>query len=415
MINLLPHVEADDRPKALYTGLTAIGRDCDGQPARFAIEPLPNFATDLPVLKRWFRQFIEVRDSEGAERCLVSAVRAGHSPVAIADMLFAAATDHRFIDIGHVIDFTNKAFEALDQAGWQAAEVTLASLIPNYTSAGRQEETNEWRNPVNLVAILEGAFAALSQAIEKGRGQRWDLASSWPEMLPVLLGDDPQAISDSLLQALENGATFEELAQLTAYAALRRVAQFHITNEFGDWNTVHHTFTYANAVHQAMRRSPSPELLRAVWDAAMSVYLDRFLNVPATRLPNPGPEAVAATQPETLLAELLDLFNHQQQVNQAGEMVARYLATGADPSRLIATLGKALLREDAGFHSIQSLEAAVRQYQMLTLRPETAPYAPHALVATARYLAAHSPTPRAANQTYMIALRLNRGEKVFEE
>jgi len=36
-------------------------------------------------------------------------------------------------------------------------------------------------------------------------------------------------------------------------------------------------------------------------------------------------------------------------------------------------------------------------------------------VAAARYLAAHSPTPRAANQTYRIAVRLNRGEKVFAE
>lgn len=40
---------------------------------------------------------------------------------------------------------------------------------------------------------------------------------------------------------------------------------------------------------------------------------------------------------------------------------------------------------------------------------------PHALVAAARFLAAHSPTPRSANQTYMIAWRLNRGENVFEE
>jgi hypothetical protein len=61
--------------------------------------------------------------------------------------------------------------------------------------------------------------------------------------------------------------------------------QFHTSNAFGDWNTVHHTFTFANAVHQAMRRSPSPALLRGVWDAAMSVYLERFLNIPAAKVP----------------------------------------------------------------------------------------------------------------------------------
>ena len=172
MMNLVPHLDADDRPRALYTGLTAIGRDCAGQPARFAIAPLPHVATDLPTLKRWFRQFIEVRDTEGAERCLASAIRAGHAPVAIADMLFAAATDHRYLDGGHVLDFTNKAFEALDWAGWDAAEVTLASLLPTFTSGQRMEETNEWRHPVNLVAILEDAFAKIPQALAQGQGQK---------------------------------------------------------------------------------------------------------------------------------------------------------------------------------------------------------------------------------------------------
>jgi hypothetical protein len=37
------------------------------------------------------------------------------------------------------------------------------------------------------------------------------------------------------------------------------------------------------------------------------------------------------------------------------------------------------------------------------------------LIATTRYLAAHAPTARAQAQTYRIALRLNRGEQVFDE
>jgi hypothetical protein len=37
------------------------------------------------------------------------------------------------------------------------------------------------------------------------------------------------------------------------------------------------------------------------------------------------------------------------------------------------------------------------------------------LVAAARYLAAHAPTVRAQGQTYQIAHRLQRGERLFEE
>ena len=68
---------------------------------------------------------------------------------------------------------------------------------------------------------------------------------------------------------------------------LMRIVQFHTRNEFSDWDTVLHTFTYANAVHQGLRRSTTQELLRGVFDGAMRVYLNRFLNVPPVPLPKP--------------------------------------------------------------------------------------------------------------------------------
>lgn len=51
----------------------------------------------IATLKRWLRQFIEVRDAEGAERCVVAAIQAGATAEQTADMLFAAVTDHRYI------------------------------------------------------------------------------------------------------------------------------------------------------------------------------------------------------------------------------------------------------------------------------------------------------------------------------
>ena len=55
--------------------------------------------------------------------------------------------------------------------------------------------------------------------------------------------------------------------------------------QFGDWIAVLHTFTYANALHQALQRGANPELARGVYHGAISVYLDRFLNIPPARLP----------------------------------------------------------------------------------------------------------------------------------
>ena len=409
MMNLMPHLAPEDRPRALYHGLSAISRDSAGQPPRFALRPLPTETVDLATLKGWFRQFVEVRDSEGAERCIVSAVRAGADHVRMADMLFSAATDHRYLDVGHILDFTNKAFEALDVAGWAQAEVVLSSLAEGYVGATRMEESNSWRNPVDLVKILEDAFEQLPNALEGGR----DRHKTWEgreQLASVLLEEDPKVIAEALLEALREGATEAELAGAVAYSAALRIARFPTTNEFGDWDTALHTFTFSNAVHQGLRRVSSMELVRGVFDAAMSVHLDRFLNVPPVRVPEPdrsGPKK----EPEELLASLQTLLDERQKVNAAGELVASYLSGGGDADRLLAVMGGLLLREDRNFHTIQAVEAAFRQY--VHLRETTA--GEHVLVAAARYLAAHSPTMRSQGQTYDIARRLSRGEILYEE
>jgi nitrite reductase/ring-hydroxylating ferredoxin subunit len=397
MANLLPSLDPDDRPRALYHGLSAVAVEAAGDPPRFPLRPLPGDEVEPAQLKRWLRQFVEVRDSEGAERCIVSAVRSGASRQELAEMLFAAATDHRYIQGGHALDFVNKALETLDGAGWEAAEPVLASLASGLAEAERMEESNAWRHPVDLVAILEAAFDELPREL-KGRAD-W---AGRDQLVPVLLGEDPQAVADALLAAVREGALAEDLGAAVSYAAALRIARFPITNEFGDWDTALHTFTFANAVEQGLRRAPSPELLRGVFDAAMSVYLDRFLNVPATRLPD---------SQEGDIDGLPALLDQQQQVNQAGALVSGYLASGGDPDRLLSMLGQLLLREDRDFHTIQTVEGAFRQFRRLRGSEQGT----HVLAAAARYLAAHAPTVRAEGQTYEIARRLHRGEKVYEE
>ncbi|HYR79727.1 MAG TPA: Rieske 2Fe-2S domain-containing protein [Candidatus Dormibacteraeota bacterium] len=407
MMNLLDSLRPDDRARAMFHGLAAVANDSDGHPPRFTIRPLPGSGASVAEIKRWLRRFVEVRDTEGAERCIVSAVRMGASPNNVADMMFGAATDHRYLDGGHTLDFTNKALEALDHAGWDLAEPVLASLARGYATGDRMEEANSWRNPIDLIAILEPAFDAIPGALEAGRRvkMRW---SDRDTLVQTILGDDPSAIVDAMLAALRGGCASSDLAAAVAYAAALRVARFPTSNEYGDWDTAHHSFTFANAVHQAVRRVSSIELVRGIFDAAMTVYLDRFLNVPAAKLPERNG---ARTNPAERLAQLPDLLDRQQQVNQAGELVADYLGAGGDPKELLAALGNALLREDRDFHTIQDIEAAFRQYSIL----EGTDAAAHVLIATTRYLAAHAPTARAQAQTYRIAFRLNRGEQVFNE
>jgi nitrite reductase/ring-hydroxylating ferredoxin subunit len=398
LANLVPHLAPEERAAAVYHGLADVASDSAGVAPRFPLDPLPGAGADPERLARLFRGFVEVRDAEAAERALVSAVRAGASQQQLADMLFAAATDHRYLDGGHTLDFVNKALEALDIAGWERAEAVLASLPAQLAGAERMEEANAWRNPVDLVALLEDSFERLPEPRTGSRNGR-------AELVPMLLDGEPRQILDALLEALRGGDA-AGVASAVSFAAATRIARFPTTNEFGDWDTALHTFTFANAVEQGLRRSPSVELLRGVLDAAVSVHLDRFLNVPATRLPAPD----AGVDPAALLDELPLLLDGQQHVDEAARLVTSYLAAGGDADALVAALGACLLREDRNFHTIQCVEVATRQHALLRgTADEALP-----LIAAARYLAAHAPTARAQRQTYEIARRLHRGDRLHE-
>lgn len=413
MGNVAPALDPGDRMLALYHGVVNVARDCAGQPPRHFLDPLPGDEVPQQRLTAWFRQFIEVRDGDGAERALLSAVQQGASSVDLATMLATAATDHAFLDGGHTIDFINKACELLDLIGWDKAGAILPSLTPVIAGSTRSEELNSWRNPVDLVALLEPVFNRIDDiAAAADTDREWRAAD---DLIDLLLGDDPVAIVDALTGALEAGAPMTSVSRAVSYAAAMRVARFHTSNEFGDWITVLHAFTAANAVHQLMRRAPSPELLRGVYHGAMALYLTRFLNMPAARLPEQRQSALAElpTDGEDVLRELEDALDREQQVEPAGQLAWRYLDQGHDPAALIARLGHLLLREDGEFHSYQMLEAGVALHRELApIEPERAR---RVLVAVARYLAAHAPTSRAMYQTARTARRLAAGESLYED
>ena len=404
--NIHERLNDEDRPRALYQGLRQVASECAGRPPRFLVDPLPTGETRPEVFKDWFRSFIEVRDDEGAERCLRTAIDLSISQRDIADMVFAAATDRIYLDAGHILDFCNKAFEILDHIGWEHAGHILTSLVHGMASARRSEELNSWRNPIDLSSLVWEARAALPDLWERGAGVRgaWDNEDA---LVGVILKDDPAAALDALKEAVREGATAEQLGGAVAYAAFLRMARFHTSNEFGDWDTVHNTLTAANALHQALKRAPSMELTRAVFDVAISIYLDRFLNMPAQRLP----ELNGARAGGDLGESILKAMDSQQQVEQSARLVSNYVSSSTDPDGVLPVLAHAMLREDSTFHHFQIVEAALKQYE----DRRGTDSARHVLVGLARFLAAHYPTPRAVNQTYGIAVRLQRGDEIFKE
>ncbi len=401
---LYDHVGGRDKRRAMFTGVREVADDSAGEPPRFEQRAFESRSLSRERLLSWFRESIEVRDRAGAERCLLTAI-ATLPPEGVAELLFTAATDHRYMDAGHTLDFVNTAFELLEHVGWEGhADAVLASTVPRLTGATRSEELSSWRQPVDIAGLCADAEDLLPDLVAAGEGKSWERPGGFVE---TLLSEDPHTVIDALTEAIAAGATVEELADAVARAATRRVAYFATNNEFNDWNTVHHTFTYANAVHRASTKTDTQNLYRGCFDGAMSVYRDRFLNTPRAPIPEPGD---SDRDPKRIREELLDAFDEQGQVDRAARLVSEHFDAGGDPDDLKRTLGRGLLREDAGFHTIQSVEAAFQRFDAVSEERERR----LALLATARYMAAHFPTRRRHEQTFSIATRLHRGERLHE-
>jgi nitrite reductase/ring-hydroxylating ferredoxin subunit len=402
MANLLPSLDPDDRALALVHGLAFVARDTRNHAPRFPLRAFDDGGEIEPSrLASWYRRFIETRSGDAAERVLTTALAEPAVTSDVERMMFAAVTDHVFIDGGHTIDFTNKAFESLGYVGQKAAADVLPTLVRGTAAASWSEQSGTWRHPHDLKDLIERTQPRLDAAIAAGatrRGAFTDVTGlAWQ-----LLDDDPERVVDALLDAITTGADPEQLGRALAFAAALRITRFHTQNDFGDWDTVHHAFTAAHALHQALERVPTRELARGLVHGALRVYLDRFLNVPAARLPD------AQTGD---LAELDECWEIQGAVDRAGAIAAGYLRGGGDPLGLIAALGHALLGEDAEFHWYQVFEAAVAEFHAW---PAGSDEGVLILSGLARFLAAHTPTRRELSRVVDIAARLRRGEELFE-
>ncbi|GIP26420.1 hypothetical protein J23TS9_15500 [Paenibacillus sp. J23TS9] len=411
MANVLPKLDKQGRILALFQGLLHTARESAGGGTRYLLDPLPNTGVSEERLTEWYRDCIEVRDTRGAERVLLTAVQARVDEKRLFSMMGMAATDHFYMNGGHTLDFHNKAFESLKYVGSAQHNVVLASLVPMFGNASRSEELHSWQSPVNWVQPLKEVFEDLSNKSFSSGSEDSDIDDE--EMLQALLGDDPLRTVRMLKEALLGGASPVRISQIAALAAAERIVRFHVHNDFGDWISVLHTFTHAHAVHEGLIRSTDSWLVRGIFHTAATIYLDRFLNIPAA----PRPAAFDTTEEVPQPEELLEILDKQQQVAPAATWVIRYLRSGGKPEPLFNVLGHALLREDAEFHTFQMYEAAVAEYDRWA--SESGPFAEKAretlILAVTRYLAAHAPTSRETPHTAKIAWRLHRGEKLFEE
>lgn len=404
--NLLPYLNEETAYLALYQGIRRVAAESAGQPSRRNRYALETDQVPAEKLAEWFSSWTRVRHRDAAERTLLTAIENGHPRETLISLIINGGAERVYANTGHVVDFSNKSFEMLDLIGWEHAKEVLPSLTVSIVQARGAEEQNSWRQPLDLIPMLQSLSEELPGLLEQGTGKAW---AGEAALADEILADDPRAILQSYRAAIIDGATPSQLAKATTFAAALRLARFGASNEIADWVTALHTFSYCHAVHQILKVTSQPKLISAVLHGGLSVYQDRFLNVPPLRLPQSS--AALPTTVEELQQLFLETLDRSTQNHEAAVLVAHYLDLGHPIEPLIETFTYAIVREDADFHGIQMVEAAVREY----LEWNGGSQGRTLMVAVARYLAAFAPTQRAQLQTARIAWRLHRGENLYED
>ncbi|GAK12096.1 Rieske (2Fe-2S) protein [Geomicrobium sp. JCM 19039] len=405
MVNVLPKLHLRVQVQALYQALVMVASDGANRAPKRKLTPL---TTEADLGERWVDWYTEctnVRDAQGAERILLSAMHT-YSKEALAQLVMRAVTEHYYMNDGHVLDFTNKAFEAIELCDEAYHSDILASLPMIVTTAERSEEKSRWRAPVDYYTLVEKALEDIQSAGVNPSAPLDDGA-----LLTALLESQDGSSIQAVKQVIMQGVPLVNIARVITLAAATRIVHFSTQNDFDDWNTVLHTFSHAHAVHASLQRSHDPSLIRAMMHTVVSLSLDSFLNIPAAKRP------VAAELDDDQLHHFLALFDTQQPVEVAAQWALSYSDKHADTGPLFAAIGEAMLREDAGFHTLQMYEAATVEYDNWnSFNNDFAKRAKDTLlIALVRYVAAHSPTPRELPRFADIAWRLHRGEKIFEE
>ena len=139
--------------------------------------------------------------------------------------------------------------------------MVLPTLVGQTAQAQRSEEFSEWRHPHDLVALADTTIAALpaAYAAAAATGARIDdagvaaLGVALPRRRP-----DTRSSTRCSTRCAPASTTSNSVGRSPTRPRCASPASTSRTTT-RDWNTIHHSFTAANALHHALQRNPTPD------------------------------------------------------------------------------------------------------------------------------------------------------------
>jgi nitrite reductase/ring-hydroxylating ferredoxin subunit len=367
------------RALPVIQGLSVAAEDQVRRPARRRPEPIDPVARYSSIADALvaYPVLVDEERADEAEALFRGLIAARVAPTVLRHTLLTAVTDH-FLAYGHSMIFVQKAFELLDQIGWQEADAVLSPLVPEMVLGTRYDKLPYMRKFLRAWEAADPDLEALVRS--RGTGGFDELGYR-----RALTDGSPEDAAGALVRVLEAGVPVTAVIDATGRAAAERLARFDIeldlddTNEWG-WLDVTHTLTYLNALRWAWSADPSPQVLRGLFHAAWFVQWTGQFDErnPGRGGGRPGPH------PTQDAAEV-----HRAIVNRDPE-VAVALVDGYTGPR--AELERSLIRAAAEDHStapimvahvVKTAQAAVEESRALGGSPGSA----EPIAAAARFLA----------------------------
>ena len=280
---------------------------------------------DVPLdrLAGWYRRFIDTRSSDAAERTLETALADGNRARR------RRGDDVRGGDRPRV--HRRRPHDRLHEQGVRGARPPrrrrrgrrcCRRSCCRRRDAQRSEEFSEWRHPHDLVPLAAATVERLGRAPRPARTARSTSARSGGSCSPTTRSRSPTRSSHAHDDGRDRRGA-RPRARVRGRAAHRALPRAERPRRLGH---------RAPLVHRGERAAPgacgatrTPELRRGCVHAALRIYLDRFLNVPAARLPH------AATG---ILDALAQCFDVQGMVDEAGNEAYGFLRGGGSRAEL---------------------------------------------------------------------------------
>ena len=268
MANVVDRLDPADRALALVHALAFVSRDTSGHAPRFAEAPLATAELPPERLSGWYRRFVDTRSADAAERVLATAAATGRRRRRRGDDVRRRHRPRVHRRGPHPRLHQQGVRGPRARRGERTATGPPASCPPS--SARRAPPTAPRSRPSGVIRATSPRSPPTPRRSSTPRSRRAGRRTTTlhrrrhvGRLAWAILADDPDAVVQAVLDAVAAGAAPEQLGRALAYAAALRITRFHVQNDFGDWNTVHHAFTTANGLHQALVRIPTPELAPA--------------------------------------------------------------------------------------------------------------------------------------------------------